>query len=320
MDERTDGIARPRSGLAAAAAAAFLAVSAAGPPWGGGPSPAGAQSLRGSLRSLDVQNRAAREHDFTFTSTRAQVRRFLSAGLLVPLEGNDDYVVHRVSFPYVRPEVRTFVERLADQHRRACGRKLVVTSAIRPEARQPRNASSRSVHPTGMAVDLRRTNHMACRAWLENLLLYLEEQGVVEATRESRPPHYHVAVFPRPYARYVALLAARDEIPGGVVEYQVRSGDSLWEIARRMGVTVPELRAANRLSSDRIHPGQRLQVPVSGNEGAVAQALDYRVRAGDSLWEIARRHRTTVRRIREENGLSTNRIFTGQLLKVPVGR
>lgn len=320
MDRPTACVARPRSRRARAVATILLAIAPGLPAWGGGATPAAAQSLRGSLRSLEIQNRGARDHDFTFTSTRAQVRRFVTMGLLVPLEGNDDYVVHRVSFPYVRPEVRTFVERLADQHRRACGRKLVVTSAVRPDARQPRNASSRSVHPTGMAVDLRRTNHMACRAWLENLLLYLEEQGVVEATRESRPPHYHVAVFPRPYARYVARLAARDEIPGGVVEYQVRAGDSLWEIARRMGVTVSELRAANRLPSDRIHPGQRLQVPVSGNEGAVAQALDYRVRAGDSLWEIARRHRTTVRRIREENDLSTDRIFTGQLLKVPVGR
>lgn len=161
---------------------------------------------------------------------------------------------------------------------------------------------------------------MPCRSWLENLLLYLERQDVVEATRESYPPHYHVAVFPQAYARYVARLASRDEIPGGVVEYQVREGDSLWEIAREMGVTIGEIRAANRLSSDRIHPGQRLQVPVSGNEGAVATALDYRVRAGDSLWEIARSHRTSVRRIREQNGLASNRIFAGQLLKVPVGR
>lgn len=304
--------------LFTAAALALAGLGAAG--GHPGPAPLAAQSLRGSQRSLDVQNQAAREHDLTFTTTRSQVRRFVSLGLLVPLESNGDYVVHRVSFPFVRPEVRTFVERLAEQHRRACGRELVVTSATRPEARQPYNASSRSVHPTGMAVDLRRSNHMACRSWLENLLLYLERQGVVEATRESYPPHYHVAVFPKAYARYVARLASRDEIPGGVVEYQVRAGDSLWEIATKMNVTVPELRAANRLSSNRIHPGQRLQVPVSGNEGAVATALNYRVRPGDSLWEIARTHRTSVRRIREENGLASNRIFTGQMLKVPVGR
>lgn len=324
MAERIGGVPgarafRPRMG--AVVAFALLVSSGIGPLFASiGPRALVAQSLRGSHRSLDVQNRVAGDHDFTFLSTPADVERFVDLGLLVPLRGDGNYRVHRVSFPWVRPEVRTFVERLASQYRSACGRRLVVTSATRPENRQPRNASSRSVHPTGMAVDLRRSNYTACRSWLENVLLYLERQGVVEATRESRPPHYHVAVFPKPYAGYVARLAGREEVPGGVVEYQVRSGDSLWGIARRTGVTVNELRAANRLSTDRIHPGQKLQVPVSGNEGAVATALDYRVRAGDSLWRIARIHRTTVERIRRENDLATNRIFAGQILRVPVGR
>lgn len=284
------------------------------------PAPATAQSLRGSHQSMDIQNRMARQHDFTFTTDAEQVRRFASAGYLVRLEGNADYRLHRgVSFPYARPEARTFIERLSSQYRSACGRQLVVTSLTRPQSRQPYNASSRSVHPTGMAIDLRRSNHSPCRQWLESVLLYLEERNVVEATRESHPPHYHVAVFPKPYASYVARMASRNEVPDGTVEYQVRRGDSLWKVARTMGVTVRELRAANNLSSDRIHPGQRLLVP-SGGARMAASALEYRVQTGDSLWEIARAHRTSVQRLRNENGLRSDRIRPGQVLTVPAGQ
>lgn len=284
------------------------------------PTPAAGQSLRGSPHSLDVQNHTARQHDFTFISDADQVRRFVSAGYLVRLQGNSDYRLDsEVSFPYARPEVRTFIQRLSSQYRSACGRQLVVTSLTRPESRQPYNASNRSVHPTGMAVDLRRSNHTPCRRWLESVLLYLEENDVVEATKEHRPPHYHVAVFPEPYARYVARLVSSDRAPASTVEYQVRRGDSLWSIARSMGVSVVALRAANGLSSDRIHPGQLLRVPTGGERMAVS-ALEYRVQTGDSLWEIARSHRTSVNRIRRENRLGSNVIRPGQVLTVPVGQ
>ena len=85
----------------------------------------------------------------------------------------------------------------------------MVTSLTRPLSRQPRNASSRSVHPTGMALDVRRSNSRSCRSWLESVLLSLEGSGVLEATRESYPPHYHIAVYPQPYARYVDNLTTR---------------------------------------------------------------------------------------------------------------
>ena len=87
-------------------------------------------------------------------------------------------------------------------YRRASHERLVVTSLTWPNSGQPSYASDRSVHPTGMAVDLRRPGGRR-RAWLESVLLYLEASGVIEATYERRLPHYHVAVFPSLYAAYV---------------------------------------------------------------------------------------------------------------------
>ena len=228
-----------------------------------------AQSLRGSRASMNEQNRHADLHDFTRMETPAQVRRFVELGLIVRLHGNRDYRLHNVGYPYARPEVKTFVERLSSQYRTACGEELVVTSLTRPATRQPRNASKRSVHPTGMAVDLRRSNSPACRRWLERVLLSLEGKGVVEATRERRPPHYHIAVYPKPYGEYVAALeAGAKEVrvaDGGaaVTRYRVRRGDTLWKIARAHDTTVGVLKSANNLRGARIYPGEFLNVPVS---------------------------------------------------------
>jgi nucleoid-associated protein YgaU len=222
------------------------------------------QSLGGSEASVNRTHRQAENHDFTFLTTSSQVRRFADAGYLIRVRPNRDFTLNDVSFPYARPEVATFIQRLGAQYRRACGEQLVVTSLTRPTSRQPRNASVLSVHPTGMAVDLRRSRSSTCRRWLESTLLYLEEAGVLEATRERTPSHYHVAVFPRQYGEYVARLASNARSGGevlGASRYMVRNGDSLWTIAERHGTTVSGLRAANGISGSRIFAGQVLTVP-----------------------------------------------------------
>lgn len=230
------------------------------------PTPASAQSLRGSVASLDRQNRIARSHDFTYIDTGERVRYFASRGWLVRVRPTRDFALYAVSFPYARPEVELFIRRLGRQYRRACGEQLVVTSLTRPKTSQPRNASDRSVHPTGMAVDLRYSSNRNCRRWLERVLTELEQQGVLEATRERRPVHYHVAIFPNQYEAYVGSLLARQAASGrATVEYTVRSGDSLWKIARTLGTTVDELRDANGIDGSRIFVGQVIDVPLESS-------------------------------------------------------
>lgn len=228
-------------------------------------SSAAAQSLAGSGASLSRQNRAAETNDFTYLRTGEDVERFVANGLLVELPGNADYALEGVSFPYGRPEALEFVEQLAQSYRLVCAEKLVVTSLTRPIQRQPQNASDRSVHPTGIAIDLRRTNRLWCRRWLEETLLALEAEDLIEATRERHPPHYHVVVFPTPYTAYIAAggrtglahaISLEDTNP-----YRVRSGDSLWAIADSYGTTIDRLREMNGLHSSRIYAGQLLRIP-----------------------------------------------------------
>jgi LysM repeat protein len=228
--------------------------------------PLEAQSLQGSRTSLLRQNEMARQHDYTYLQTSDQVHEFARRGLLVRLSGNSSYRLAAVSFPYARAEVKTFVERLGSQYRAACGERLVVTSLTRPISRQPRNASHLSVHPTGMAVDLRRSNRSSCRRWIEKTLLVMEQKGLVEATRERHPPHYHVTLFPKPYMRYLASKGVRGETALASADtrsYRVGRGDSLWTIARRHGTSVSSLKKANNIRSSRLKPGQVLEIPVT---------------------------------------------------------
>jgi hypothetical protein len=164
---------------------------------------ASASGLGGSRATVREVYEIAKEHDFTFLRTAAQIREFVEKERLVEVTENEHLVVHKVSFPYTRPIIRTFIERLAEQYHRATGDKLVVTSLTRPTSRQPRNASPFSVHPAGMAVDLRVPHDADARKWLEQTLLNLEAGSLLDVTRERRPPHYHVAVFPEPYEAYV---------------------------------------------------------------------------------------------------------------------
>ena len=167
-----------------------------------------AQSLRGSRASVSRMHTYATAHDLRFLRNSTAVRSAAKKGSLVRLRANTDLGIGAVAHPYLRPATATFVRRLADQYHAACGQRLVVTGATRPLSVRLANASPRSVHPTGIAVDLRRPRGR-CLTWLRRTLLSLEGRGLIEATEERRPPHFHVVVFEVPYRKYLAQRGIR---------------------------------------------------------------------------------------------------------------
>src|SRR5690606_40238842 len=274
--------------------------------------PGRAQSLRGSPASLTRQYEQAKRHDYTFLRQPADVQRFVDLGLLVPVRPGPAYDLARVSFPYARPEVKLFLERLGRQYQAACGEKLVVTSLVRPTTRQPRNAADRSVHPTGMAMDLRRSNKASCRRWLERVLLQLEARGVLEATRENRPPHYHVALFPRPYVQYVAALTG-ESVQGLLASVtEPRDANAAGGVAAAAEAETAKAETQVAVAGDAAGAGGPNAAEETGS------VVVYRVQRGDSLWSIARRYGTTVARIKEENGLTSSKLMPKQVLRIPV--
>jgi membrane-bound lytic murein transglycosylase D len=110
---------------------------------------------------------------------------------------------------------------------------------------------------------------------------------------------------------------------------RTRRGDTLSRVARRFGVSLETLAAANGLSpKSRLHRGQRLHLPAGGerNVTTVAQnrskshrrpsdSIRYAVRKGDTLSSIASAHGTTVRELRRWNQLNhRRRLHPGQTL------
>jgi hypothetical protein len=192
--------------LGITAGTAILALAA-----GAVPADATSASLRGSPASMAEQNSVAKDLGLKFYRTPADIHEAVLKRELKPLEGNEDYdVASFVSHPYAHPAAVLFVERVARDYRAACGQKLVVTSAVRPSSRQPRNAHKLSVHPAGMALDLRVSDSAECRAWLESTLMAMESDGLLNGIREMRPPHYHVAVYPEQFMAWAEERMAEE--------------------------------------------------------------------------------------------------------------
>jgi membrane-bound lytic murein transglycosylase D len=106
--------------------------------------------------------------------------------------------------------------------------------------------------------------------------------------------------------------------------YTVRSGDTLYDIANHHGVSVSALKNANGLSGSRIYPGKVLRVPTPVENQAPARASEapntYRVRKGDTLYDIARRFGVSTSELREANNLASSRIYPGDVLQIPASK
>lgn len=160
---------------------------------------AGAQSLRGSHAKVERAYDFAKRRGIDFTASRADIREGVREGEYVRLGGGTNYRLKGVAVPYVRPATRTYVVDLAAKYRVACRAPMVITSAMRPTALQKKipNGIEKSVHPTGMAIDLRVPSGK-CRTWLRRELLEDAHDGFVDATEERHPAHFHVIVFRAP--------------------------------------------------------------------------------------------------------------------------
>lgn len=93
----------------------------------------------------------------------------------------------------------------------------------------------------------------------------------------------------------------------------VAPGDSLWSIASAHGTTVAELQRLNNLTTDALKPGQVLTI----TESPAPPAATVTVAAGDTLWNLAQTHDTTVAELRALNNLTSDTLRPGQELRVP---
>ena len=102
--------------------------------------------------------------------------------------------------------------------------------------------------------------------------------------------------------------------------YTIMRGDTLFEISRRLGITLDELLSFNPqiMNPDQIEVGQRICVPLPVPPG-VCEGEFYIVRSGDTLSGIARRYGISVQAILRVNPQITNAdlIYAGQVICIP---
>ena len=90
--------------------------------------------------------------------------------------------------------------------------------------------------------------------------------------------------------------------------YVVKKGESLHTISKKFDVKVNSIKASNKLKSNNIFPGQRLNILLP----TINKSRFYRVRRGDSLSLIAKKFKTSVRSLKRINRLKSNKIKIGQ--------
>lgn len=102
--------------------------------------------------------------------------------------------------------------------------------------------------------------------------------------------------------------------PLGSNYYTVKSGDSLWSISRKFGVSVNELKKVNNLSSNLLSIGQNLIIPGKKNN---TSSNEYVVKKGDTLYGIANKYNVSIDNLKSYNNLSTDSLSIGQIIKIP---
>jgi LysM repeat protein len=103
-------------------------------------------------------------------------------------------------------------------------------------------------------------------------------------------------------------------------DYTIQKGDTLCGIARRFHISLQELMEENNLDKNKIiYPGQKIILPGIPSEEVALFATDgkYKVRPGDTLFKIAKRHGITVSDLKSNNKLRNDRIIVGQTLVIP---
>ncbi len=123
-------------------------------------------------------------------------------------------------------------------------------------------------------------------------------------------------------------------VPGQTVIHVVKTGETLYSIARQYGVTVEALAHLNKITdASKIYVGQQLIIPrgsiqptpmpgtpVPTATPGTATPIIYVVQRGDTLYSIARRYGTTVSAIATLNNIvNPARIYAGQRLTIYAG-
>ncbi|MBQ3352472.1 LysM peptidoglycan-binding domain-containing protein [Candidatus Saccharibacteria bacterium] len=103
------------------------------------------------------------------------------------------------------------------------------------------------------------------------------------------------------------------DVPRGIFQYTIRTGESLDTVAARYGVSVDQLRWSNNLRTADVSEGQTILVPS-------VPGIAYKVKAGDTVQSVAEKYNSTVTEIVSVNDLEKDQnLVPDSTILVPNG-
>lgn len=97
--------------------------------------------------------------------------------------------------------------------------------------------------------------------------------------------------------------------------YKVQKGDTLWDIAKKKGVSVDAIISSNKnLDTKRIRAGEKICIPAKKGK---QQYTEYTVKKGDTLEKISKKFHVSVKELVEFNNLKSEHVLEGQKIKIP---
>lgn len=133
-------------------------------------------------------------------------------------------------------------------------------------------------------------------------------------------------------AKTQTIAKTADDDKAESLLYTVKKGDNLLKISHRYNTTVAQIKTENQLDSNLLKVGDKLKIspdkklyrvvrkPETNQNKIETTIVNHRVRKGESLSLIARKYRTTISAIIDENDLSSTLVTVGQKLKVPADK
>ena len=183
--------------------------------------------------------------------------------------------------------------------------------------------------PTLRVVDLKHQTDISVAASylsLSRKQLHYLNLGYKRGITPPNGPHLLVVPANEADLLTVAIAKLNPSQRMQWAHHRVKRGENLGIIARAHGVNVQSIKQANGLTSNLIHPGQELRVPLYGqriqlaantNQNSSLSNRTHRITSGDTLWKISRQYDVSLPALMKWNKLSSHStLYPGQTLIV----
>lgn len=107
--------------------------------------------------------------------------------------------------------------------------------------------------------------------------------------------------------------------PNNLFMYTIKSGDTLYGIARKYNTTVQDIMNLNYFKDTILYPGQIIRIPETYTKESdmyVPNYINYTVKKGDTLYSIARNNDISVDTLIKDNGLTSNTLSIGEIIRI----